>query len=113
MCAALQYRDIRSNADPTLINGNFRRSRSTTSFNLRGGKRRGAFACTFGRRNMPLHGQGRSSLEMSNGRPLCPKCRVPMWTVYTDNRERDAQRSFNCPRCEQSQTARRYLPIER
>ena len=24
---------------------------------------------------------GRSSLERTNGRPLCPQCRAPMWSV--------------------------------
>jgi transposase-like protein len=61
---------------------------------------------------MLLHGQGRSSLEMSNGRPLCPKCRVPMWTVYTENGESDGQRSFVCPRCEHSHGAHRWMAFK-
>jgi hypothetical protein len=48
---------------------------------------------------MPLQGHGRSALEMANGRPLCPECRVPMWSVYIREREADDQRSFECPRC--------------
>jgi hypothetical protein len=47
---------------------------------------------------MSLHGHGRSALHMSNGRPLCPECRVPLWIVYVDERD-DDERFFECPRC--------------
>jgi transposase-like protein len=56
---------------------------------------------------MPLQGHGRSALEMTNGRPLCTQCRVPMWAVYTGKGERDDQRSFECPRCGHAYNDRR------
>jgi transposase-like protein len=56
---------------------------------------------------MPLQGHGRSAFEMTNGRPLCPACRVPMWIVYINERDADDQCSFECPRCGQVNTGRR------
>ena len=41
---------------------------------------------------------GRSSPEKTNGRPLCPKCRAPMWNVRSDKAADD--KIFQCPRCE-------------
>ena len=49
---------------------------------------------------MPLNGQGRSALETTNGRPLCPHCRVPLWIVHIDERDSDDQLAFECPCCE-------------
>jgi hypothetical protein len=56
---------------------------------------------------MPLQGHGRSSLEVTNGRPLCTQCRVPMWAVFTDKRETEDQRAFECPCCGQAHNSRR------
>jgi RNase P subunit RPR2 len=52
---------------------------------------------------MPLTSGGRSSLEMTHGRPLCPKCRAPLWIIRIE-REKIAndKRAFQCPRCEHS-----------
>ena len=55
---------------------------------------------------MPLNGQGRSALETTNGRPLCPHCRVPLWIVHIDKRDGYDQRAFECPRCEYAHTDR-------
>jgi transposase-like protein len=60
---------------------------------------------------MPLQGHGRSALEMTNGRPLCPECRVPMWIVCINERDTDDQRVFECPRCGHAHTGRR-APIK-
>ena len=44
---------------------------------------------------------GRSSLEKTNGRPLCPQCRAPMWNVrFQPDKAADDKRTFQCPRCE-------------
>ena len=44
---------------------------------------------------------GRSSLERTNGRPLCPRCRAPMWSVrFRPEKSADDKRAFQCPRCE-------------
>ena len=44
---------------------------------------------------------GHSSLEMTNGRPLCPRCRAPMWIVRVPPEKiADDRRTFQCPRCE-------------
>ena len=46
---------------------------------------------------------GRSSVAMANGRPLCPRCRVPMWAVCPLlERTADHTQKFQCPRCEHS-----------
>jgi len=46
---------------------------------------------------------GHSSVEMSNGRPLCARCRVPMWTIRAQpERTGDYEQKFQCPRCEHS-----------
>ena len=55
---------------------------------------------------MPLQGHGRSALEVTNGRPLCPRCRVPLFLVNIDERDLDDQRVFECPRCGHSHTDR-------
>jgi len=58
---------------------------------------------------MPLASCGRSSLEMTNGRPLCPECRAPMWSVCVKTEQTsDNKRTFQCPRCEQSHTAMQH-----
>jgi hypothetical protein len=49
---------------------------------------------------MPPNGHGRSSLETTNGRPLCPHCRVPLWIVHVDGRDAVDQLAFECPHCE-------------
>jgi ribosomal protein S27AE len=53
---------------------------------------------------MAFVSSGHSSLEMTCGRPLCPRCRAPMWTLRVEP-EKTAQddRMFQCPRCEDSQ----------
>jgi Zn finger protein HypA/HybF involved in hydrogenase expression len=52
---------------------------------------------------MPLASHGHSSLEMTNGRPLCPQCRAPMWNVRVQpEKTADDKRTFQCPRCEHS-----------
>ena len=44
---------------------------------------------------------GLSSLEKTNGRPLCPQCRAPMWCVRSQPETPAADRkTFKCPRCE-------------
>jgi hypothetical protein len=46
---------------------------------------------------------GQSSLERTNGRPLCPKCRAPLWIVRSEpGKIANAKRVFQCPRCEHS-----------
>jgi len=46
---------------------------------------------------------GRLSLERTNGRPLCPQCRAPMWSVPSQSENTtDDKRTFQCPRCEHS-----------
>jgi RNase P subunit RPR2 len=46
---------------------------------------------------------GRSSLERTNGRPLCPQCRAPMWSVrFPPEKAADDKITFQCPRCEHS-----------
>jgi hypothetical protein len=49
---------------------------------------------------MPLNGQGRSALETTNGRPLCPHCRVPLWIFHIAELDADDQLGFECPHCE-------------
>jgi transposase len=60
---------------------------------------------------MPLQGHGRSAIETTNGRPLCPECRVPMWIVYVKERSSDDRHSFECPRCGHVHNAR-YTPAK-
>jgi len=60
---------------------------------------------------MPLQGHGRSAPAMTNGRPLCPHCRVPLWLVYIDEGDAEDQYCFECPRCEHSRIERR-MPIK-
>jgi RNase P subunit RPR2 len=44
-----------------------------------------------------------ASLEMTNGRPLCPRCRAPLWSVRVQLEDTaDDKRMFQCPRCEHS-----------
>ena len=46
---------------------------------------------------------GRSSLERTNGRPLCPQCRAPMWSVrLRPEKAADDKITFHCSRCEHS-----------
>ena len=53
---------------------------------------------------------GRSSVAMANGRPLCPRCRVPMWAVCLQpERTADHKQKFQCPRCEDSLTKVGFL----
>jgi Zn finger protein HypA/HybF involved in hydrogenase expression len=52
---------------------------------------------------MPLTSRGHSSLERTNGRPLCPQCRAPMWSIRVQPEQTaDDKRTFQCPRCEHS-----------
>ena len=62
---------------------------------------------------MPLNGQGRSALETTNGRPLCPHCRVPLWIVHIDERDTGDQLAFECPCCEHAHTERRTGQVKR
>src|SRR6476660_7408038 len=46
---------------------------------------------------------GNLPLEMTNGRPLCPKCKAPMWSVrFEPAKTTDDKRTFSgcllCPR---------------
>jgi hypothetical protein len=44
-----------------------------------------------------------ASLEMTNGGPLCPQCRAPLWSVRVQLEDTaDDKRMFQCPRCEHS-----------
>jgi transposase-like protein len=53
------------------------------------------------------------SMEMTNGRPLCPKCKAPMWGVHVEPaKTADDKRTFQCPRCEHSQAVR-FAPESR
>jgi hypothetical protein len=39
----------------------------------------------------------------ANGRPLCPRCRAPLWSVRVQLEDTaDDKRMFQCPRCEHS-----------
>ena len=52
---------------------------------------------------MPLTSRGHSSLERTNGRPLCPWCRAPLWSVRVQpEKTAGDERAFKCPRCEHS-----------
>ena len=62
---------------------------------------------------MPLNGQGRSAPEMTNGRPLCPDCRAPLWLVRIDERDADDRLAFECPRCEHAHIDRRTPELKR
>jgi transposase-like protein len=53
---------------------------------------------------MAFVSSGHSSLEMTSGRPLCPRCRAPMWTLRVEpEKTAEDDRMFQCPRCEHSQ----------
>ena len=53
---------------------------------------------------MAFVSSGHSSLEMTFGRPLCPRCRAPMWTLRVEPKKTaEEDRMFKCPRCEHSQ----------
>jgi transposase-like protein len=53
---------------------------------------------------MAFVSSGHSSLEMTCGRPLCPRCRAPMWTLRVESKKTaEDDRTFKCPRCEHSQ----------
>ena len=62
---------------------------------------------------MPLNGHGRSALETTNGRPLCPHCRVPLWIVHIDERDAGDQLAFECPCCEHAHTERPTGQVKR
>jgi hypothetical protein len=52
---------------------------------------------------MAFVSSGHSSLEMTCGRPLCPRCRAPMWIVRVEpEKTAEHNRMFQCPRCEHS-----------
>jgi transposase-like protein len=58
---------------------------------------------------MPLTNCGHLSLQKSNGRPLCPKCRAPMWSIRVQaEKAADHKQTFQCPRCEHSHTAMQH-----
>jgi hypothetical protein len=58
---------------------------------------------------MPLTNRGHLSLEKSDGRPLCPPCRAPMWSIRVQREQTaDNKRTFQCPRCEYSHTAMQH-----
>jgi hypothetical protein len=50
------------------------------------------------RRKLRFDYRTHASLETSNGRSLCPRCRVPLWSI----RSRDEEQMFQCPRCDHS-----------
>lgn len=53
---------------------------------------------------MPFVSSGHSSLEMTCGRPLCPRCKAPMWTVRVELvKAAESHFMFQCPHCEYSQ----------
>jgi RNase P subunit RPR2 len=53
---------------------------------------------------MRFDNRSHASLEMTNGRPLCPRCRAPLWSVRVQLEDTaDDKRMFQCPRCEHSQ----------
>jgi RNase P subunit RPR2 len=55
---------------------------------------------------MALVSSGRSSSEMAYGRPICPRCRAPMWNVRVHAEETgDNKPVVQCPRCEYSYNA--------
>jgi Zn finger protein HypA/HybF involved in hydrogenase expression len=56
---------------------------------------------------MSLHGHGRSTMRTTNGRPLCPDCRLPLWLVCIEEHETEDRHSFECPRCGHMRTERR------
>ena len=49
--------------------------------NALGGGETVALSPNLGRRKMSPTNCGHLSLQKSNGRPLCPKCRAPMWNI--------------------------------
>jgi len=53
---------------------------------------------------MALLSTGQTSIEMTCGRPLCPQCRAPMWSVRVgcEKTGEDDRHMFQCPRCEHS-----------
>ena len=52
---------------------------------------------------MAFVSSGHSSLEMTCGRPLCPRCRVPMWSIRVEPKNTgEDKHMFQCPRCEHS-----------
>ena len=55
---------------------------------------------------------GRSSLERTNGRPLCPQCKAPMWSVrFRPEKAADDKITFQCPRCEHSHDCVRFTHL--
>ena len=52
---------------------------------------------------------GHSSVERIDGRPLCLKCRAPMWSIRVQPEQAaDDKRTFQCPRCVHSHTAMQH-----
>ena len=50
---------------------------------------------------MSLNGRNHSSLDMTNGRPLCPRCKAPMWGLRVRHEKIAYDKlAFQCPRCE-------------
>ena len=61
---------------------------------------------------MAFVSSGHSSLEMTFGRPLCPRCRAPMWTVRVEpEKTADDDRMFQCPRSCNSYVNRYCAPV--
>jgi transposase-like protein len=62
---------------------------------------------------MAVVSSGHSSLEMTHGRPICPRCRAPMWSFRPKETvdDKDDKHVFQCPRCEYSyETASKLTP---
>ena len=52
---------------------------------------------------MRFDNRSHASLEMSNGRPLCPRCRAPLWSVRVQLEDTaDDKRTLQYPRSEHS-----------
>jgi RNase P subunit RPR2 len=50
---------------------------------------------------MPLTSRGNLRLETTNGRPLCPGCRAPMWGLRVQHEKIAYEKlTFHCPRCD-------------
>ena len=53
---------------------------------------------------MAFVSSGHSSLEMTCGRPLCPRCRAPMWSIRVEPKNTgEDKHMFQCSRCEHSE----------
>ncbi len=52
---------------------------------------------------MALTSRGHFILELTNGRPLCPRCRAPIWGLRVQHEKLAYEKlTFQCPRCEHS-----------